>query len=157
LTNPKAYKVSDGNGGHLWDKKRINESVIAGAGTYKLIMRTFASGGGADEVFLQINDETQVRLAFNPTASESLWNIWTIQTMHYLSGGSWVEYQFTLPADTHSFVFTGGDPGARLDYFYLQRVDIPDLPPIGITRFMIGTGQTMVISPTTGGCTVIIE
>jgi len=30
LTNPKAYKVSDGNGGHLWDKKRINESVIAG-------------------------------------------------------------------------------------------------------------------------------
>jgi hypothetical protein len=99
-----------------------------------------------------------VLLGLNPSFTEANWNTWITQTMKYFSSSnSWEEYQFTLTADTHSFVFSGREINAKLDYFYLIPRDDPPPAPLPPTRFMIGTGQTMVISPTTGGCQVIIE
>ena len=70
---------------------------------------------------------------------------------------TWTEYHVALTEDTHTFIWEGREIGAKLDWFRLDPVEAPLPPHIGMTRFIIGTGQTMVISPTTGGCTVIIE
>jgi len=136
-------------------------AVTVAAGTYRLYARTMAADTGEDSVYLTIDSQDMVMLGMNPSQTASLWNVWNLDTMKYLTAGSnWQDYQFTLTgADPHSFVFTGREAGAKLDYFYLFPVDVPPPnPPVGgATRFMIGTGQTMVISPTTGGCQVIIE
>ena len=96
MTIRKPYRISDGNGGHLWDWKGIKETVIGG-----------------------------VILALIISISTTLLNRYFNVT--------------------------------KLDYFYLEPVQNPIPPHIGTTRFIIGVGQTMVISPTTGGCQVIIE
>jgi hypothetical protein len=59
------------------------------------------------------------------------------------------------------FLVCDAPPAAEgITHYKLTGWSIPQTPAplhIGTTRFMIGTGQTMIISPTTGGCTVIIE
>lgn len=136
-------------------------AVTVAAGTYVLRARTMAADTGDDSVYLTIDEQAMVLLGLNTSQTASLWNVWNLDTMKYFTSGSnWQDYQFTLTgADPHSFVFTGREAGAKLDYFYLFPVDVPPPPPPvgGTTRFMIGTGQTMTIAPTTGGCTVIIE
>lgn len=132
--------------------------VIGTAGTYRIIARVNAADTGTDSIFLAIDGGDAVMLALNHTFASTNWNTWREEALHYLtSGNAWAEYHVTLTADTHTFVFTGREVGAKLDYFYLDRIEIPLPPHIGTTRFIIGVGQTMVVSPTTGGCTVVIE
>ena len=131
--------------------------VIGTAGTYRIIARVNAADTGTDSIFLAIDGGDAVMLALNHTFASTNWNTWREEALHSLVNNAWTEYHVTLTADTHSFVFTGRETGAKLDYFYLDRIEGPLPPHIGTTRFMIGTGQTMVVAPTTGGCQVIIE
>lgn len=131
--------------------------VIGTAGTYRIIARVNAADRGTDSIFLAIDGGDAVMLALNYSFAEANWNTWREEALHSLVNNAWTEYHVTLTADTHSFVFTGRETGAKLDYFYLDRIEGPLPPHIGTTRFMIGTGQTMVVAPTTGGCQVIIE
>jgi hypothetical protein len=132
--------------------------VVSTAGTYRIIARVLAADDGEDSVFLTVNENDPVLISLNHDFSAANWNVWREEVLHNLTAGSvWQQYQVALTADTHSFVWTGREAGARLDYFYLALIPEPIPPHLGTTRFIITTGQTMVISPTTGGCQVIIE
>jgi hypothetical protein len=132
--------------------------VIGTAGTYRIIARVNAADTGSDSVFLTIDEGDTVLFSLNHDFSATNWNLWREEVLHNLTAGSaWQQYQVALTADTHSFVWTGREAGARLDYFYLDLIPDPLPPHLGTTRFIITTGQTMIISPTTGGVEVIIE
>ena len=119
--------------------------VVSEAATYRIIIRTHAADSGSDSMFLQVNSEPQVTISFNPTAEAGNFNIWREQIAFYYNGSAWQQYQVALTADTHTFVWTGREALARLDYFYLQKVPTPTVPPLPTQFKIIGSGSTLGI------------
>lgn len=138
---------------------------VATAGTYRIGARVFASGSGTDSMFVTVNEEDECVWHFNPTESSQYYNAWYNDYVNCQGTGTFTAPQYdpyvvTLTSGDNTFTFRGREAGSRLDYVWLEPYDMPVnpvVPSAGTTRFMVGVGQTMTISPTTGGCTVVIE
>jgi hypothetical protein len=135
--------------------------AVATTGTYRIGARVYATGPGNDSMFLQVDSEDEVIWDFNPTVSATYYNVWYSDYVTKRGTGTfdapqYDPYTVALSAGNHTFVFRGREDGARLDYFYLELVDVPPQPPAGsgATHRILGTGNTVYIG---SGNTIIIE
>ncbi len=131
--------------------------VVAATGTYRIKTRVYASDSGSDSFTFQVDALDPDTYDLNPTADPNYFNVWFIDYVTMRGNGTYSApqydpYQVYLEAGNHTFVFTGREIGARLDYFALESVTEIIYPPTGL--MIVGSGGTMLIGI---GGTMIIE
>ena len=118
--------------------------VVTETATYRIIGRIYNADSGSDSIYLAIDGGTEFIWDMNPTATSADFNVWRYDAVTNRGTGTYNApqydpYQISLDAGNHTFVFRGREVDARLDYFYLEKADIP--PPTGF--MILGAGGTL--------------
>ena len=124
--------------------------------TYRIVARVYAIDTGADSFYLTVDSNPEINWALNMPATG--YNAWKTINVCAVSELLCNEYQVSLTAGEHTFVFRGREELARLDYFYLEDIGDPYKPPRTQNTSIIGgtSGETVILG-TTSGMTAVLE
>jgi hypothetical protein len=127
---------------------------VAEAGTYRIIARTLAADTGTDSAFLTVNSEPQITWLLNPGPDANAWNIWRLAAVNALGTGTiaapqYNPYQVALAAGNNTLVFAGREI-AKLDYFYVEKVEQIVPPELGGGGRIVGSGHTVLVGGGSG-------
>ncbi len=142
--------------------------AVAVTGTYRIRARVYAIDGGTDSLYLNIDGvggpTSEYTWDLNPLEDPNYYNVWFVDYVTKRGTGTFDHpqydpYQIYLEAGNHTFVFTGREANARLDYLALESVDIPPQPPMPQGLMIVGVGGPFIVGSGGGGGigTMLIE
>jgi hypothetical protein len=107
---------------------------IEEAGRYKIVGQVYATNGGTDSFFVDIDSGGQFIWDLNPSGNPAEFNVWRSDDVTYRGTGSFDSpqydpYVFDLSEGTHTITFSGREASTKLDYFYLVRVGETNISP----------------------------
>ena len=125
------------------------------SGTYRIIARTMAADTGSDSVFLTVGSESQITWTLNVGPDAADWNVWNVANVNAIGIGNvanpqYDPYQVAMSSGNNTLVFTGREVGAKLDYFYIEKVaEIPTLPNVGGSQ-LVGVSGSIAVGNDSG-------